>query len=278
MNGIDISHHQQGIKLAAVPCDFVIMKASQGTTFTDSQFSSFFATVLNLGKKAGAYHFANGKSTGTKEADHFLSVLKKNNAIGKCILVLDWESSALQKGPSYALEWLNRVYSQTGIKPFIYMSKSVCRSYNWSQVAAAGYPLWMAQYANKTKTGYKANPWTDNKGYGAFSGYTIFQYTSTGRLSGYNADLDLDITYLTSKEWDSYCTGQAATQHATLRFGSRGDEVKTLQEKLKSLGYYTGSIDGIFGAKTQSAVKNFQKAQNLKADGIAGSNTWSALQ
>ncbi len=61
---------------------------------------------------------------------------------------------------------------------------------------------------------------------------------------------------------------------ATLsKLGSRGNEVRSIQKKLKELGYYKGSVDGIYGVNTQSAVKKFQKNCGLKVDGIAGSKT-----
>ena len=50
------------------------------------------------------------------------------------------------------------------------------------------------------------------------------------------------------------------------KYGSSGEEVKQIQQKLKNWGYYTGNVDGIYGSKTQSAVKKFQKANNLTAD------------
>lgn len=57
------------------------------------------------------------------------------------------------------------------------------------------------------------------------------------------------------------------------RMGSRGDEVRRIQTKLKSLGFYSGAVDGIYGAKTQSAVKKFQSSVGITADGIAGPKT-----
>ena len=69
----------------------------------------------------------------------------------------------------------------------------------------------------------------------------------------------------------------AAVLAENLRYGSRGDKVKELQQKLKRWGYYTGSIDGIFGSGTQAAVKNFQKKNGLTADGIVGPKTATAL-
>ena len=61
------------------------------------------------------------------------------------------------------------------------------------------------------------------------------------------------------------------------KYGSRGEEVKQIQTKLKSWGYYSGKVDGIYGSKTYEAVKNFQKKNNLDVDGIAGDKTLKAL-
>ena len=61
------------------------------------------------------------------------------------------------------------------------------------------------------------------------------------------------------------------------RFGSSGNEVKEIQTKLKTWGYYTGSIDGVYGSRTVSAVKKFQQKNGLTVDGIAGAKTLSAM-
>lgn len=64
---------------------------------------------------------------------------------------------------------------------------------------------------------------------------------------------------------------------ATVKVGSRGTVVKTIQTKLKRWGYYTGSVDGVFGAKTKSAVQLFQRKNGLTADGIVGNATAKAM-
>lgn len=66
-------------------------------------------------------------------------------------------------------------------------------------------------------------------------------------------------------------------QAAVLKQGSRGDSVKTVQQKLIRWGYLKGSADGIFGAKTKAAVVVFQKKNGLTADGIIGTRTAQAL-
>jgi len=62
-----------------------------------------------------------------------------------------------------------------------------------------------------------------------------------------------------------------------LRYGSRGPEVADLQVKLNSLGYAAGTVDGMFGTRTQAAVVLFQKEEGLRADGVVGPSTMATL-
>lgn len=64
---------------------------------------------------------------------------------------------------------------------------------------------------------------------------------------------------------------------ATYRQGSSGQTVRTIQEKLIRWGYLEGEADGIFGSRTAAAVRQFQKANGLKVDGIVGKDTLAAL-
>lgn len=61
------------------------------------------------------------------------------------------------------------------------------------------------------------------------------------------------------------------------KYGSRGSEVTQIQTKLKRWGYYSGSVDGIYGTQTVNAVKYFQRKNGLTADGIAGPATLKAM-
>lgn len=67
--------------------------------------------------------------------------------------------------------------------------------------------------------------------------------------------------------------GAAEGSYAVSRYGSTGSEVKSIQQKLASLGYYKGSIDGIYGTATKNAVTSFQRNCGITADGICGSTT-----
>jgi N-acetylmuramoyl-L-alanine amidase len=69
----------------------------------------------------------------------------------------------------------------------------------------------------------------------------------------------------------------AVSVTALSQIGSNGNEVSKVQRALRDRGYYTGSIDGIFGTATKRAVEQFQKDNNLKVDGIAGKQTLKAL-
>lgn len=62
-----------------------------------------------------------------------------------------------------------------------------------------------------------------------------------------------------------------------LKLGSQGTEVTEVQALLKLLGYYTGTINGVYEESTASAVFQFQKAAGLSPDGIVGSDTWNRL-
>ncbi len=64
---------------------------------------------------------------------------------------------------------------------------------------------------------------------------------------------------------------------ALSKYGSRGAEVRKIQEKLKRWGYYNGNVDGIYGSGTLAAVKKFQKKNKLTVDGIAGKKTLEAM-
>ena len=203
LDGIDISGYQKGIDIAAVPSDFVIVKVSEGTDST-ATFKEQAEAALKAGKLLGLYHFANADTTASAQAEFFADSVK--DYLGKALLFLDWEdtsySKVREKGTSWAAEWLERVYRLTGVKPLIYMNKNATREYDFSEIAKE-YKLWAAQYADMdAHDGYQDDPWQDTKGYGAWgSKPTIFQYSSTTHLDGYDGNLDVDKFYGTKEDW-----------------------------------------------------------------------------
>jgi len=72
------------------------------------------------------------------------------------------------------------------------------------------------------------------------------------------------------------CFAQSA-EAVTYKQGSTGSVVTQIQQRLSDWGYYSGSVDGIYGSKTVAAVKYFQRSNGLTADGKCGSKTLAAL-
>ena len=87
------------------------------------------------------------------------------------------------------------------------------------------------------------------------------------------------ITYTagSSSSGTSSSNSSVSSAGTTLRYDMRGDAVLKLQQDLSKLGYYSGTISGHFGSKTEAAVMSFQKANGLSADGIAGSKTLAKI-
>lgn len=198
LNGIDISHWQDGIDLNKVAFDFVVMKATEGTSYVDNCCDKFYQVAKKKGAGLGVYHYANGGDYKT-EADHFLKNIK--GYIGEAVLVLDWESqgnSTFNSGRDrvWVKNWCDYVYQQTGVKPMVYVSKAYMNLLN----GIGDYGLWVAQYAdNNIVNGYQETPWNE----GAYS-CAMRQYTSSGRLSGYSGNLDLDKFYGDRTAWNKY--------------------------------------------------------------------------
>lgn len=86
LNGIDISGWNKGINVTAVPCDFVIVKATQGVTYINPDCNRAYQQAKTAGKLLGVYHYFSGGDP-NKEAEFFAKNIK--NYIGEAILVLD---------------------------------------------------------------------------------------------------------------------------------------------------------------------------------------------
>ena len=209
LNGVDVASYQSKLKPSAMTTtQFVIVKFTQGTHYLNPYADRQYGGAKSAGKLLGAYHYAEGWNA-KAEAQYFVKAL--GSRVGECILALDWEGMQNSKFGSgqdvtWCLTWLNEVYRLTGSRPLIYMSKSVCRKYNWSAVAQ-NYGLWCAQYGSNGTTDYKNFPWTDSNGFGAWKSDTIRQYSSHGRITGYGANIDINKAYLTADQWRAMAKG-----------------------------------------------------------------------
>lgn len=201
LKGIDISNWQAGIDLAAVPCDFAICKATQGTTYTSPDCCRQVELAKSVGKLFGVYHYVSGGNA-QAEADFFIdSVL---NWIGKGTLCVDWEQgdNAAWGDLSYLDAVCRRIIERTGVIPLVYASQAV---FPWDTAKALNAGSWVAQYASNDATGYQDAPWNE----GAYS-CAIRQYSSNGRISGYGGALDLNKFYGDSKAWQAYACPEGA--------------------------------------------------------------------
>ncbi|XCP84737.1 GH25 family lysozyme [Roseburia hominis] len=243
MNGIDISGWQSGIDLSRVPCSFVIIKATQGTGYVNPDCDRAYQQAKRLGKKLGVYHYFSGRSP-VAEADYFVRNIE--GYIGEAILVLDWEQTQnpiYDQGAVPARRFLDRVYEKTSVRPLIYMSRRTLRSFNWTTVAAGNYGLWVAQYADNNPTGYQENPWFAAGGVSPFPVMAIHQYSSTGRLPGYNGNLDLNIFYGTPEAWDAYAKSSRNTAvYYTIKYG---DTLSGIALRYGTTVKYLAELNGI---------------------------------
>ncbi len=263
MHGYDISNYQKTISIANVPCDFVIIKATQGTTYYSPSFERQISEATKLNKLIGIYHYVAGTDY-KAEVEYFLSKIKP--FIGRVLICVDWEKDM---NPSwgngrYITSLLDYLYERIGIKPVLYMSKSVCRESYWTTVPA-NYELWCAQYANnEIQTQYNPNPWTDNKGFGKFKDPIIYQYTSHGNLPGYSGFLDLDICYLDKNGWMKRCKKQ----------GSDGKKTYTVTANTLNIrqGSSSNTID--IGDLKKGSVITVDKVEN----GFAHFEGWCSLK
>lgn len=207
MQGIDVSSWQTGIDVSKVPADFVIAKATEGTNYVNPDCDRVVQQCIKLGKCWGTYHYVNG-SGAVAEADYYANNVK--GYIGKGILCIDWESGSNRAWGNYAyLETLvSRVIERTGIKPIIYVQAS---AYAPTAAVAQRHDcgLWIAQYADMNATGYQDTPWNE----GAYN-CAIRQYSSAGRLPGWNGNIDLNKFYGDAAAWQKYASASGAATPA----------------------------------------------------------------
>lgn len=214
LNGFDVASYQAGMNVGEVAGDFVLVKATEGIDYTNPEFNGHAKQTLSAGKKLGVYHFIRNDSDIKQQADYFLTVVKPY--IGKAMLVLDFENTTgstiqNQAGVGLAKQWLDYVYQKTGVRAVLYTGLSCENALDWSSVVNANYGLWIAQYNNyNVVNGYQPRDL-----YGSLKHWktaVMFQYTSTGRLPGWNGNLDFDVFYGDKSAWDKYAKATKAVK------------------------------------------------------------------
>lgn len=150
----------------------------------------------------------------------------------------------------------------------------------YTEITTSGKTLEDANLTKGTITPDGTIKWNDakttvveaNKSYG-----WTFTPTDTANYKTLTGSIELWHKSTSSGGYYYAPTAAVVPDMPMLYRGCTGDAVKTLQDKLNALGYNSGSVDGIFGAKTYAAVTAFQKANSLGVDGIVGKLTWGKI-
>lgn len=202
VTGIDVSKYQQP-PYGSAPVNwssvtnsgvgFAVVKATEGRTQVDPAFVTNASGAIAAGITVGMYHVASpsiSTDDARIEADHFVSVA--NPIAGNLIPALDIEINRVPPGmtpaqlEAWARAWLNRVTNRLGVRPMVYGSVYMFQTLlaNTTWFADHGYPLWLARWG-PLPSPLPANDWQGQ-------GWTFWQWSSTGHISGITTDVDRD--------------------------------------------------------------------------------------
>lgn len=291
LKGIDISAFQS-VNAVDLADDFVIIKATQGTSYVSNLCDPQYQRAKQLGKKRGVYHYASGGDP-IAEANFFINNIK--GYIGDAILILDWEqyqNSRFGEHAAWVKKFADRVYELTGVWVMVYMSAYVLKLADWSSVAK-NCGLWIAGYPARYDVSNPPTPSVNDMPYniGVWAFWAIWQYTSSA------GKLDRDIANMTREAWDKYAapSGSKPTPAPTptpqpakktvdqlAQEVIRGDWGNGYERKsrLKKAGYDYDAVqkrvDEILGAnkKTYYTVK---PGDNLSSIAAKYGTTWQAI-
>jgi peptidoglycan hydrolase-like protein with peptidoglycan-binding domain len=182
---------------------------------------------------------------------------------------------------SYLSGWTERLHASGYLSGFYSSAasgiKDAASEYNnsaYTRVDHLFYAWWNGAADTNTGTYVPSTYWANHQ--------RIHQYVGevTESYGGYSINIDRDYLDVgTGTPPAPSCTGANLdfTAYTTVQSGSTGDLVKAAQCLLKAAGYDPGTPDGVFGSGTYTAVRNFQAAKGLTADGVVGPKTWTAL-
>lgn len=280
--GIDVSKHQGAIDWKRVKQDgieFVMIRIgyrgySNGAIVLDPYFEKNITEALANDIKVGIYFFSTAISVeeATQEAKWTLQHIKGYDVTYP--IVFDYEGFELKKYRSYGTsrkqrtsfnKAFNDVIKSAGYKTMIYGSKgNIMTTYD---IASLNEPLWVARYSG----GYD-KILDDDKYFPDIPGFNIamWQYTSIGRVSGINGNVDLNYLYIVLEKDSEVKTEEVEKPEGLpiLKVGSEGNAVKIWQIIIGV------KPDGKFGNLTHLATLTFQAKYGLVKDGIVGKKSW----
>ncbi|MDN5639923.1 MAG: peptidoglycan DD-metalloendopeptidase family protein [Actinomycetia bacterium] len=215
---LDVSGYQAGITASALLQSELALavKVTEGTAVLNSDWKRQAQIALDAGRYVLLYHFPRlGNSD--EQVDAYLNATNGWWGTGRVIPVLDWEEAPGSEGilnyPAFAADWLRMVGAKTRTTPWIYMGPSTAARADHAQLRQ--YPLWLAAYPYSTRQGWGAQAslaWATSLG-DSLPGWTIaaWQYTGTGRISGYNGDVDMSELYASAEDLARWANTGAAT-------------------------------------------------------------------
>jgi lysozyme len=231
--GVDLASYQGAPDFDKVSKEYAFgfTKVTEGETYTFPGFRRNRSELRSRSMGVGLYHFARGGDP-TAEANYFLGAVG-NIELGEC-LALDWEINGTDP-VGWCNTFLCRCYVRTGIRPYIYLNASTVGKFKWGDIAAAGFPLWLAKY-----DGVKDFP-----GVPFWGTPLIKQYASDGRVPGINGSVDLDVfngdlALFHRMGWNPATATAPATGPETLpelHYGDTGPKVESLQKFLNAYAW-----------------------------------------
>jgi lysozyme len=185
-NGIDVSHYQGVVDWNAVAdagIVFAYCKASEGTSFVDTQFSSNWANTQSAGIIRGAYHFFRPSMDANAQAELFLSqvVSLEDGDLPPAVDVEASDGIDAQDIVDGLQIFLDAVQSALDRTPVIYTYPSFWTASVGDSLQFGSYPLWVANYGVSTPT--LPDAW---------STYALWQFSDSGTVSGVTGSVDCD--------------------------------------------------------------------------------------
>lgn len=202
LKGIDISSWQTGIDLRSVilknALDFVVIKATEGCAFVETTCDYWVQTCISNDTLWGFYHFARHNEP-EDEARYFVQACE--GYFGHGIPVLDTETGQSGK---WCQRFIDTVHALTGVYPIIYMSSNSAQrsKFNDTQIPNT-CGLWEAFYPDASCTNFETMPEYET-GCSPWAFGAMWQFTSSGKLSGYHHELDLDVAWMDRDGWMLY--------------------------------------------------------------------------
>jgi len=267
--GVDVSTYQGKIDWSQVHksgIKFAIFKIMNKNSKIDPQFENNWKGCTDNGieiKGVYNYSYATTVAKAISDAKDVLKILGDR----KTTVILDVEDNCQKGLGSLLIDIINNYASViigSGNKFMIYTGEYFYHTYI-EKYANLNYDLWIANYGVNDGLPH------ENKNPKSIKNCVMWQYTSKGVVAGIKGVNDLNIYF------GKTTVVKPPVARPTLRRGSRGTEVKNLQQ---DLNYTLGDnlvLDGLMGAKTTESLKRFQAREKIKVDGIYGNTSFKFM-